>query len=608
MGYPRQDKTIERLENVNRIAIMKIRRSSGKEIVYLWERAKDLMRNGIRNIYTQDFKSSTWNSPLAARRGTFHKIDRMVVGVLRDFHEGSLELAAKNLKQIYKQSVLRSAYVLDMITPASYLVKLPRHPMFSEASISTYQGPDADTAWKVRWSAWIDEYRNAINSNLRLNALNDSTADEAAAEVDASRAGTPAYETGDALDRIFQYQSASLQAQAIDELAGLNDDMELEQIWQTSFGARVCDICDENQGLTVDEADDDIPAHPNCLLPDNLVLAPDVIGASKSFYEGRCIEITFPSGRKISVTENHPILTTQGFVAAKFITESHEVIVASDGQRIASSIDPDYDNAPSRIEDVFNSLQMSSKMSSARMKSSAEDFHGDGKFIKGKIDVIGANGFLRRNYKSFFSKAGDQFFFNGRNIVMPMLQRISSLFQFRNMNLATESGLIGFGSDLFSFRKTHLSVHQKASLAVSPRFNSKSDQSFSKRAATDSNFFRQFLFRFARYIASEKALKIRDFFYSGHVYDLQCSEYSLFNCNSVIISNCECYWRLVPATWAKLLRSGDEEDMRLARWMDANGVVPGAMVIENEDGEPVGKAIVTYERWLEGQPQVVGAR
>lgn len=266
MSYPRQDKVIERLENLAQQALRKIRLQGSKHIAALWETSKRLMRTGIREFYRRDFGSSTWNMALAARRGTFYRIDMMVGHVLTDFHQESISVANAFFNLVYREATLRQAYILDMVTPDSYKVKLPRNRMFAEADIddTSYMGPNSDTTWKVRWSAWLDTYRTAINSNLRLGALNENTADDAENEVDATRAGSPAFETGDALNRIFVSQAVTVAAIASRDLSKLNEDMEMEEIWQTSLSARVCDICDAYKGFTAEEVDDDIPAHPNC--------------------------------------------------------------------------------------------------------------------------------------------------------------------------------------------------------------------------------------------------------------------------------------------------------------------------------------------------------
>lgn len=264
MKYQNQLKTIERLENQTHMFIKRIRNKGREQIQSLWNLTKIAMRSVIRESYRQDFQGSTWNMAMVARKGTLHRIDSLVHDYLNDFHQTSVLSANKYFKEIYRQSVLRHAYILDMVTPNSYKPILPNNKIFKEVDAETYQGPEADTAWKVRWSSWLDGYRSSLNTNLRMGILNESTIQDAENEVDATRAGSPAYDTGDALDRIFMSQAVSVLAMASIDLASMNDEMDIEEIWQTSFGSRVCDICDDQLGLTRDEADEDIPAHPNC--------------------------------------------------------------------------------------------------------------------------------------------------------------------------------------------------------------------------------------------------------------------------------------------------------------------------------------------------------
>ena len=266
MRYLQQHRTIERLGDQADRALSTLRKTGRERLANLWSMSKSSMRGWIRDLYRRDFAGSEkWDIVRANAFGTMEKIDRMVGRVLEDFHRESLKLVAGFLKQMYRDTVLRQAYVLDMVTPNHVQVKLPNNRMFTEAaSAKVYRGPDADTTWKVRWSSWIDSYRTALANNLKLGALNNSDVEDAADEVDASRAGSPAYDLGDALDRIYMSQSVFIQAQAASDLAEMNQEMGLEEVWQTSFSARVCDDCDAQLGLTKDEAEFDIPAHPNC--------------------------------------------------------------------------------------------------------------------------------------------------------------------------------------------------------------------------------------------------------------------------------------------------------------------------------------------------------
>lgn len=72
--------------------------------------------------------------------------------------------------------------------------------------------------------------------------------------------------------------------------------------------------------------------------------------------------------------------------------------------------------------------------------------------------------------------------------------------------------------------------------------------------------------------------------------------------------NCNCFYQLVPATFAALLRSGDEADRQLALDMDAEGIAPNALVIRAEDGSIAAKTIVDFEKWDEANSMAIGGR
>ena len=300
--------------------------------------------------------------------------------------------------------------------------------------------------------------------------------------------------------------------------------------------------------------------HANCILEGQSVLAPDAIGATKAFYDGWCIEITLENGHRISVTENHPILTTRGWVFAKDLNQFDQAFIAVNGERIAAAINPNNNQRPTNIENIFRSFHKSNSMISGRMKVAPQDFHGDARFIQGDVDVVRPDGFLLSNLKSLASKARGQFGFYGRDILMNYLKSLGPINSFFDGGLAPASGAIGGGyhrtafssgqSSIFNFESaTHRGDRTRPML---PRFkggnsmkfpwrsqrDSSSDQFPSKPARIDMKLASQFKKRFAGSVATDRITNIKRFRYSGHVYDLQCSEYGLYNCNSLIVSNC----------------------------------------------------------------------
>lgn len=132
------------------------------------------------------------------------------------------------------------------------------------------------------------------------------------------------------------------------------------------------------------------PAHPRCLLPDTEVVSFGPLTAvTQAFYQGRCVEVVLGDGRKLSATENHPILTPAGFIAAKRLRQGDDVICAFSPEQIAQSIDPNDNYRPASIEKVFYAQLEASGMSSVSVPVAAEQFHGDGRCMDGDVQIVG---------------------------------------------------------------------------------------------------------------------------------------------------------------------------------------------------------------------------
>ena len=151
----------------------------------------------------------------------------------------------------------------------------------------------------------------------------------------------------------------------------------------------------------------------------------------------------------------------------------------------------------------------------------------------------------------------------------------------------------------------HTDDHSVATIPYLHPFRLKT---ISQGAACDPYLARQFVQRFSGQITSSQILSIRNFNFSGHVYDLQCQEYSLYICNGIIVKNCHCFTEMVPASFAELLRSGDASDNELAAEMEREGIAPNALVIRDVNGSIIAKTIVDFERWVEGEPMAVSGQ
>ena len=266
MTIRKQASAIVQMERESLKAVDQIAEQGARVINLLWEQTRDSLQSLILHEYRRDFGKGKWDVTMASAKGTLTRIEHAVYAVLEDFRRESAKVAEDAFEDVYRESALRWAWIIDSTTPPNITTNLPRAAMFREATsnIKVYKGPAAETAWKVRWSSWAGAYASALTQNIKLGAMGGSSADDAADEVDQTRAGSPASSLFEALDRVYWHQSVSVQAMAQRDLAEANPAMELEEIWNTREDARVCDDCDRNAGRTREKAYGDIPLHPRC--------------------------------------------------------------------------------------------------------------------------------------------------------------------------------------------------------------------------------------------------------------------------------------------------------------------------------------------------------
>lgn len=132
--------------------------------------------------------------------------------------------------------------------------------------------------------------------------------------------------------------------------------------------------------------------HPNCLVPGGTVLAEGVVAHSCREYNGPVITLETSRGNKVTVTPNHPILTTEGFVPAGSLHKGSKIVEATGKYRFFLGKTPNDINVPTPIEQIAHSIVQAGGSSSIRVKSSPVQFHGDGS-AKSEVDIVFSNGF-----------------------------------------------------------------------------------------------------------------------------------------------------------------------------------------------------------------------
>ncbi|KKL89257.1 hypothetical protein LCGC14_1916520, partial [marine sediment metagenome] len=260
----------------------------------------------------------------------------------------------------------------------------------------------------------------------------------------------------------------------------------------------------------------------SCVLPGNVVIAEAELGF-RSAYNGPALELIVAGGRRLTVTPNHPILTAQGFVAAQFLHEGDYVVCGPVGQEVATPVHEHNHNVPTRIEEVWNALSVvaGERGSSISHGAAALDFNGDGRFVKGNVDVVAPDGLLLRKADAPLPKHISQQEFHWSSLGDMLLARLRTFEQFLSPPDAASYFVVGGRSPeeaLGGRSSLHSGVHGLA--AVAERHASL-DEPSPEGSPRHARLGGQSLERLPGPVTTEQIIEIRQFDYLGHVYDLQ---------------------------------------------------------------------------------------
>lgn len=156
--------------------------------------------------------------------------------------------------------------------------------------------------------------------------------------------------------------------------------------------------------------------HPFCLPGDAIITSASSISAvSKRWYDGDMVVIATASGKRITSTVNHPILTSKGWVAAGLLNVGGDVISRDIGEsaRGYTFRHDNHQHMPSSIAEIADAFFSSIQVTTREVPISAEHFHGDG--MAGQIAVIGAYSQLWDRVDSACAQAGGNHIFDFTN-------------------------------------------------------------------------------------------------------------------------------------------------------------------------------------------------
>ncbi len=386
-------------------------------------------------------------------------------------------------------------------------------------------------------------------------------------------------------------------------------------------------------GTGVFRADDPVwlhfrsPRHWQCLLPGTPVEGEFLAGV-RSFYRGKAVEIVTAGGSVVRVTENHPVLTKNGWVAAGAVKKGDQLFRHMRRGKLGWVTLPvlkregaaEINSQPAMIEEVFGLLAASGCKESSRVQ--ATDFHGDGQFIQGNVDVVWSDPKLRCNREAGFPDHGGNLVLetaptsvvSGVGLALPLLRggtiplqtlRFGSTADFdaRFLQAAVENHPFDASTDRDGFQGLagFVGGNEAGNVYLKPpgsRRNLESGQPLEDRLLGAAELVGHLIGRESGLVGVDEVVSVNAIQFSGHVYDLQ-SVTGLIIADSLLLSNCRCVTTLLSIEGAAKLGVKEAQEWlrtglppAFPTWVPWPGVaLPAGWVSPFGAGGPIGLSL-----------------
>lgn len=318
--------------------------------------------------------------------------------------------------------------------------------------------------------------------------------------------------------------------------------------WLTAGDDKVCPRCNAQSGktFTLAEASGKIPLHPNCVSADSLVESPDCLALTRAKYFGSMVQIKTFGKRSLSVTENHILLTQRGWVRAKNLMESDQLIQASSFyDRFVDT--PNNQNRVSRISDVFDLFLKSFPKNLRTITGTVpEYFHGDGSSFDKEIDIVCSDCVLWDKLNDPLGHLSQFSFMMGdvKGVASDTLQGFrTAMKSFHRHSSSPYSLMRGLGvfPVLVGSSLTH---HKCVRCGEITDANPTMDQSSPNRLTSASEDFSDLLEAFSVPVVFDKIseIEVKEPVRTGlFVFDIW-SHSSAYSLEGLLSSNCRCSW------------------------------------------------------------------
>lgn len=272
----------------------------------------------------------------------------------------------------------------------------------------------------------------------------------------------------------------------------------------------------------------------NCMLPGAVVQGAFVGGARMKF-SGPVVTLETLGGRRLTVTANHKVLTSSGWIAAKKLRNGDKLLGYIGGDK---TVPADHvHNRPAMVEEVFCAL--SSVAAPRTVRRYAEQLHGDAEYGQGEIDVVDVLGALRVHLDPELAQSPGK-----GALASTHAPRGSVMGDGSTLKLPHGPGLPGGGGMGGSYLSlasdvAHSGPLEQFRIGPAAKLHPILPHARTEAVPGDAGLYAQLLEGSPREIFTDEVIEIRNGNFSGHVYDLQSTSGWLI-ADGLVISNCRC--------------------------------------------------------------------
>ena len=261
-------------------------------------------------------------------------------------------------------------------------------------------------------------------------------------------------------------------------------------------------------------------------------------GVEKAYrrrFDGELSKLITSSGKTLSATPNHPILTPKGWVPIGSLKVGDEVLEASDEH--VDVLENHYDGAMPCIADIFDAV------SKIGVKSTGDgqlhQFHGDG--AEGDVDIVNAAWTLPLGFDAFAQKKLQKFWLTVPDPTNAALRTFSSLIQ-RCLRIA--SCIVGSARQAFAACIAFAGHSDSVGIAATSDLPASISDKIDDNLVRHASMLRDSKNAGATIMSGAKRATVVENVrgnYSGHVYNLQTIS-GWYIANGIFVHNCRCYY------------------------------------------------------------------